>query len=322
MTRPLQLALLLVATSACTTRAVRPSTWQSPLHREHPLVGKVWDVRQQQFVSLEAVKANAREAHFVLLGEMHDNPDHHLLQAELLSAATSSGRKPAVAFEMLDLTQQARVDAALGASPKTPDTFAQAVDWAHSGWPPFEIYRPIFEVAFEAQLPIVAANLSREQARRAMKEGASALDPAVRERLAQDEPVPDEILRTWREEMRSSHCDALPESMIDPLVLAQRARDVQLARRMEDADRGDGAVLIAGAGHVRDDRGVPAVLAKDRPGQSILSIGLLEVKPGELTPDAYAARFGTAALPFDYVVFTPAFERKDPCETFHKKEQR
>ena len=318
MTRALPIALSLVAASACTTRSVRPSTWQSPLHREHALVGKVWDVRQQQFVSIEALKAQVREAHFVLLGETHDNPDHHLLQAELLSAAISSDRRPAVAFEMLDVSQQAQVDAALAASPSTPDTFAHAVDWARSGWPPFEIYRPIFEVALEGRLPIVAANLSREQARRTVKEGASALHPTLRERLAQDEPVPDELLRAWREEMRSSHCDALPEAMIDPLVLAQRARDVQLARRMEETDDGDGAVLIAGAGHVRNDRGVPAVLAKDRPQQSIVSVGLLEVQPGELTPASYAARFGTDALPFDYVLFTPAFEREDPCAAFQK----
>ncbi len=320
MTNALRVVLLLVAASGCATStgSARSSSWQSPLHRDHPLVGQVWDVDRQQFVELEELKARARDAHFLLLGETHDNPDHHLLQAELVRAAAASGRKPAVAFEMLDASQQSQVDEAVAASPNNPDTLAHVLDWAHSGWPPFGIYRPVFEIAYEAQLPIVAANLSRQQARRAVKEGASALDPGVRERLAQDEPVPDEVLRSWREEMRTSHCGALPEAMIDPLVLAQRARDVQLARRMEEADQGDGAVLIAGAGHVRNDRGVPAVLAKDRPDQEILSVAFIEVRPEETTPAAYAERFDRAALPFDYVVFTPAFEREDPCATFHK----
>ena len=86
----LPLALLLAA-SGCATGPARRSNWQSPLHQDHPLVGQVWDVRRQQFVSMDALEAKARDAHLLLLGETHDNPDHHLLQADLVRAAASSG---------------------------------------------------------------------------------------------------------------------------------------------------------------------------------------------------------------------------------------
>jgi hypothetical protein len=42
-------------------------------------------------------------------------------------------------------------------------------------------------------------------------------------------------------------------------------------------------------------------------------VAFLEVSPRDLDPAAYAEAYGTAALPFDWVVFTPAAERTDPC---------
>ena len=42
---------------------------------------------------------------FVLLGEKHDNPDHHRLQAWMIDALVARGRRPAIAMEMLDAEQ-------------------------------------------------------------------------------------------------------------------------------------------------------------------------------------------------------------------------
>ena len=77
----------------------------------------------------------------------------------------------------------------------------------------------------------------------------------------------------------------------------------------------DGAVLIAGAGHARTDRGVPWVLAQlpKSKGQKTFSLGFVEVAAGATDPSAYAAAYGGKALPFDAVWFTPALDDEDPC---------
>jgi uncharacterized iron-regulated protein len=111
--------------------------------------------------------------------------------------------------------------------------------------------------------------------------------------------------------MRTSHCDALPEEMLDPMALAQRARDAQMAERLGTSGAA-GALLVTGSGHARTDRGVPAVLGRDLPGRRLLSIAMLEAEPGRPSPKDYAADWG-ATLPFDYVIFTPGAEREDPC---------
>ncbi len=292
-----------------------PVPWHSPLHRDHPWVGKVWDVRAGAFIGIDALEERLREARYVLLGETHDNLDHHLLQARFVAAmAVGGGRRFAVAFEMLEVSQQGAVDASVAAAPKDPDALGEAVAWDRSGWPPFATYRPIFREALEAGLPIAAANVPRDRLRAAMKEGLSAADPALRARLEREPPLSDALMAELTEEMRASHCGHLPESMMPAFVLAQRMRDAQMALRMIGASEAagvDGAVLIAGGGHVRTDRGVPAFLPAEDAHPRTLSVVMREIAPGmEALEDPSAL----GPLPFDYVVFTPAAERADPCE--------
>jgi uncharacterized iron-regulated protein len=297
---------------------ISPSrAWISPKHRDHPLAGRIWDAGARAFVDEAALGVALSRAHFVVLGEVHDNPDVHLVQARLLGAITAAGRRPALAFEMLDEDQQAAVDGSLARNPGDPDALARAVDWEHGGWYAFSMYRPIFAAGLGAGLPVVAANLSRPVAKDVAKRGREALTPALDAQLARYEPLPPEVAKSLRDEMRASHCDApLPEPFLDKLALAQRARDAQMANRMIQGATPDGTVLVTGDGHARKDRGVPAYLAREASARSRLSVGILEISPGKDAPGDYAAEFGTEALPFDLVVFVPVTEREDPCAEF------
>ncbi len=292
--------------------------WLSPLHTEHPLAGRIWDVGPGRWVDEAALRQALAQARYVLLGEQHDNADHHRLQAALVRALAQTGRRPALAFEQLDVAQQPQVDASLARAPRDADALALAVDWARSGWPDWSLYRPVFAAGLDSGLPIVGANLPREQVRALVSQGASTLDAALRERLALDTPLPEDVARAMREEMRESHCGHLPASMLDPMVLAQRARDAHLADRMLATDTGGGAILITGGGHARTDRGVPTHLLRRAPERRVLSVGFIEVEPDVQQPQDAAASFGAERLPFDYVWFTPAATREDPCAALRK----
>ena len=305
--------------ACCCACASRHAPTGASKDAQHPLIGRFWDVHASRWVDEATVETAQAGADFVLLGETHDNPDHHRLQARMLRALVAAGRRPVVAFEMLESDQQGVVDAALARSPRDPDAIARAVGWARSGWPDFAMYRPIFAVALDAGLPIVATNLSRKHAREVVTRGASVLDPRVRDMLARQGPLPEDAARALREEMYESHCRQLPDSMLDPMVLMQRPRDAQIAERLLAAAGERGGVLVAGSGHVRDDRAVPAYLAREAPGRKVVSTAFLEVSPDGLTPDAYSEGFGTGPLPFDYVGFTPRTEREDPCIGIEKR---
>lgn len=326
MTLRLCLVLLLVcgcASSPSANRSTPPEprteTWRSPLHQDHPLVGTIWDVRKGRPVEEPALLAELSQARFVLLGERHDNPDHHRLQARLVEALTGSGRKPVLAFEMLDVEQQSAIDEALARAPGNPDVIAQAIAWERSGWPDWSLYRPIFAVGTERGLRIVGANLPRAQVKELVTRGLDALAPETRTRLGLETPLPEDLARAMRTEMHESHCGHLPESMLEPMVLAQRARDAQMADSLRSTALDDGAILITGAGHARTDRGVPAQLARLAPGLPVRSLAFLEVSPEAREPRDYVPSDSPGGLPYDYVWFTPAIEREDPCAVFRER---
>jgi uncharacterized iron-regulated protein len=99
------------------------------------------------------------------------------------------------------------------------------------------------------------------------------------------------------------------------MVLAQRARDSALAESLLAG--ADGGVLIAGTGHVRNDRGVPAYLRRRVPDATIATLAPLEVRAEWTQPSDYARAYG-GALPFDWVWFTPRMDDEDPCARFRQ----
>ncbi|MEC7965859.1 MAG: ChaN family lipoprotein, partial [Pseudomonadota bacterium] len=106
----------------------------------------------------EAADALFTAADIALLGEVHDNPDHHLEQARIVTAMQPA----ALVFEMLT---PAQVTAAEGVDRQDLAALAGALGWADSGWPDFQIYAPVFAAAPMAQL--YGAGLPRAQARAA-----------------------------------------------------------------------------------------------------------------------------------------------------------
>jgi uncharacterized iron-regulated protein len=323
-------AAILLLGAGCAGRPIPPSPadprafgaepWRSPLQREHPLVGYALSTRDGRWVAASEIAAALATADFVALGEIHDNEDHHRLQAAFLRAALAGGRRPALAFEMLDTGQAEALAALRSAPPVTPEAIEEATGWKKSGWPDFATYRPIFEVGIEAGLELVAANLPRSVAREVVRKGTAALPGEVREAMERAGTPTQAELDTWAREMEENHCQEVDPEILPGLVRAQRARDAQMAIRVAEAGGGGrGAVLITGGGHARTDRGVPAWLSRLAPGARTLSIGLVEAD-GELRwPRHYAERFGDVAFPFDYVVFTPRAEREDPCEELRRR---
>jgi uncharacterized iron-regulated protein len=315
-------ALVVAALSGCATIAGPPPTgspWASEVERGHRLVGMIWDVRAARFVSEPTLVDGLARGRFVLLGEKHDNADHHRLEARLVRALVAAGRHPAVLFEMLDADQAPALARFLGSHPADASGLDAAIDWKASGWPDWTWYRPIADAALAARLPIGAANLSRATTRSLAREGGGALDPREAARLGLDRPLAPVIEAQMADEVRAAHCGTVPEPTVSRMVLVQRARDANMGARMVEAGREDGAVLITGFGHARIDRGVPAQLAWQSPGASVVSVAFLEVSAGLVEAGAYAAVFEGGVLPFDYVWFTPRVDDADPCEKF--KEQ-
>lgn len=231
-----------------------------------------------------------------VLGEIHDNPQHHREQARRVTEIAPA----ALVFEMIT------ADAAAAVSAEDRGDEARlraALAWNESGWPDLSYYYPIFAAAPEAAL--FGAEVRREAARTAMQDGAGAVFPGDAAAYGLTEDLP-EAEQAAREALQmAAHCDALPVEMLPLMVEVQRLRDATLALmtlRAFEATGGPVAV-ITGNGHARRDWGMPAVLARVAPDVRVHVLGQGEAGS---EPDGE----------FDEVAIAPPPERDDPCAAF------
>jgi hypothetical protein len=107
-----------------------------------------------------------RRGEIVILGEVHDNPAHHVLQDAVIAAVAPT----AIVFEMITAEEAALVTPDLAAE---ADALSDALDWATSGWPDFAMYAPLFAHAVRAA--IYGAEVPRDAAQEAFATGAAAV---------------------------------------------------------------------------------------------------------------------------------------------------
>ena len=298
--------------------------WSSEHLPDHPLAGRIYQPGSGRFISPSALIAALGRADMVLLGEKHDNADHHRLQDWVLGALIAKGRRPAVAFEMFTADKAPVIAAHLAKDPKDAAGLGPALGWSKTGWPDWRHYEPIAQAALDSGLSLIAANLPRPLVREIAREGLGALSSALRARLGLDRPVDRAIADAMATEIVDAHCGMLAREKTGRFVDIQRARDAHMARSLADAAAGgpDGAVLITGGGHARTDRGVPMHLATMAPGRTVAVLAMIEVTSGENAPEPYAGRYGAKRLPFDFVWFTARHDISDPCEKFLKQMQK
>lgn len=239
----------------------------------------------------------AQPGQALLLGEVHDNAEQHALRTRGLAALLAAGDRPALVLEQFDLGQQAAIDAlhspgAMPADAAAVDATTDAlVRLGGPGWH-WPFYRPALRLAVAHGLPVLAANVSRADARQVQQQGLAATGWRA--------DVPADLLQAQAAAVDAGHCGQLDAPTAARLALAQVARDQAMARLVaRHAHRG--VVLLAGNGHVRADIGVPRWLDADLRARTRV-VGLLEAD-GSAAPAA-----------FDSVLTTRAQPRPDPCD--------
>lgn len=314
LSQRLLLSLTLLALSGCaglspSSPAQSESGWLSPLHQDHPLVGRIWRASDQRFISAEEMQLALSGKQFLLLGEKHDNPDHHRLRRTLLQGMLAEGTLGVVSFEMLDSSQQALVDDFSGVDLRSAQALQEHLQWDSEGWD-WNFYGPVLTDLLSAGVPVQAGNISRDEM---MTVYGSELDAGVA--AVMDAAQMEQL----NKDIDESHCGMLPTSQFPAMVRVQQSRDVSMARSLLAPQESAGKrVLIAGNYHVRRDLGVPNYLAAglvDMPAateEDIVTLGLMEVSPESDAPADYTEAF-SATAPYDYLWFTPAVTTEDYC---------
>ena len=283
--------------------------WQSQYERDNPLAGTIWSLSDGMRVNsyIDELQLSAPR---LLIGEVHDNPDHHRIQLQLVQTLVrQQGRYPTLVFEQFDQDQQALLDQYLRGD---LNTLAMKTRFAERGWD-WEYYRPLLELASDYDLQVYAGNLNRAQLKTLEQ---SETPPQLAELL--QIPLAEGALDRLRDDIRSSHCNMVDDDMVERMVRAQRLRDAGLAETVIKAQ--EPVVMIAGDGHVRLDYGAGAIL-ENREWRSVLSVGLIEVQPGKVHLEDYPELYLNGKRVFDVVIFTARAHDEDACTRFRQQLQ-
>lgn len=252
-----------------------------------PLDGRIRDLHNGQAVTPQALVERLAKALRVVVGERHDNPDHHALQLWLLQALAGQRAQGSLLLEMLTPSQQPRVDS-VRQLPALPKELPDALAWS-PGWD-WSLYGPVVEFALAQRYPLLAANLDAVEIQRFYRQAPSLM--GARTNAA---TVKDALLG----QIRESHCGLLPESQMPPMLTVQQQRDRRMAERLLQAPAP--ALLFAGAWHGRKDVGVPLHALDLGAGEAPIVLMLAE--EGSDVTSAMA----------DYVWYTPAMPPQDYC---------
>ncbi|HEX8594115.1 MAG TPA: ChaN family lipoprotein [Pseudomonas sp.] len=289
--------LALLSLSACQGPPPLPNIplSQSPPGREDLGLGMIHEIKSGQEVTPQQLVERLSKASRVLVGEQHDNPDHHALQLWLLHVLADRRPQGSLLLEMINPDQQASVDATRAAIARAdyPQDLTAALHW-QKGWD-WAQYGPIVRYAIAQPYPLLSANLDTAEVMSVYKQppvqdGNLSAAPGVREKLL--------------DQVRASHCGLLPEDQLPAMVAIQQMRDRRMAERLMAAPAP--ALLFAGNWHVRKDVGVPLHMADLGVEEAPVVLILAEV--GALVESASA----------DYVWYTAATPDQDYCAQMRK----
>ena len=211
-------------------------------------------------------------ADIILLGEQHDAADHQQVHRTVVETLAAKNSLAALALEM---ASQGQSTAGLSRD-ATEDVVRQALQWNNEGWP-WSAYGPTVMAAVRAGVPVVGANLPSNQLRNVMA------------RTELDALLTGPALKAQQQNIRTGHCDMLPESQIVPMTRVQIARDIAMADTLARAvQAGKTVVLLAGGGHVDRSLGVPLHLT---PGVKVKAVLIRPEIQVDLSDPESAANF-------------------------------
>jgi uncharacterized iron-regulated protein len=258
-----------------------------------PIVGEIRDVRTGQALTAQELVLRLAKPSRLIVGEQHDNRDHHELQRWLLQALGEQRPQGSLLLEMLTPDQQQRVDDVRHAS-TLPADLPDALAW-QPGWD-WNLYGPIVRFALTQPHPLLAANLDTVEVRAFYSQ-----PPILSGARSNTAAVKAELLA----QISESHCGLLPASQMPAMLAVQQQRDRRMAERLLAAPAP--ALLFAGAYHARKDVGVP-IHALDLGAPEAPTVLMLAQQGSEVT-----------AAMADYVWYTPATPAPDYCAEMRKQ---
>ncbi|HEX6267585.1 MAG TPA: ChaN family lipoprotein [Burkholderiales bacterium] len=206
-------------------------------------------------VAPAALIADMARRDVVLLGERHDEADHHRWQLHTLAALHAQRPQMVIGFEAFPRRVQPALDKWV-AGELTVAQFLAETQWDEVWRLPAELYLPLFEFARLHRIPMVALNVERKLTQAVAARGWDALAEGEREGVGRPAPAP----KAYLDELARIHKEHEGNTPFRNFVEGQQTWDRAMAQALARHAGSALAVGIIGSGHLRHGHGVPLQL--------------------------------------------------------------
>lgn len=264
---------LLVLTGVAVAALITRQPLAEPSAPAYCKVGGNWlsvSATPPQATSIQKTIALATAQDVVLLGEQHDQEDHHRWQLQMLSALHAQRPDMVIGFEMFPRRAQPVLDQWVAGALSAQD-FLKQVEWDKVWAFPSHMYMPLFEFARINKIPIRALNVDKNLTSLVAQKGWENVPEEAREGIGRPAAALPQYLEFLRRiyQMHGEHPigdggkKEAPDAGFKGFVDSQLTWDRAMAEALDLEVSQDGhksptlVVGIMGSGHIRYGHGVP-----------------------------------------------------------------
>ena len=246
----------------------------SPKHSMPPLAtvegvqrhfsqGRIIDLNTNMAIDFPDLIDQLEPVDVIFIGEVHNNPEHHLIQVQLLQALMARYAPPlAVAMEFFDTSRQPVLDRFMNGD-LNEKAFLKAVDWENSWRFPYHLYRPILWISQDKGTALLGINAPNQLVRKVARTGLESLTDKEREQVASDIDLNNAAHREYLSTIFEQHSfkKDSPHGMenFEHFYQAQCVWDETMAETIAAymEAKGGKMVVFTGNGHIVNKFGIP-----------------------------------------------------------------
>ena len=282
---------------------------QSPVPAATYVPERVYDTRRRAFSDFEMMLADVAATDVVFVGEQHDDPNTHRLEAAILEGLRRRVSAVTLSLEMFERDTQSTIDGYLAGRMAEEEFLKTARPWPRYATD----YRALVELAKAQGWPVIASNVPRKYASAIAKSGLGVLDglaPEERALVAADVRCPHDRYFTRFSESMSSH--PIPGSerlspeerrtVTERYYLSQCVKDETMAEAIAGGvERSGKRIVVHFNGAFHSDFGLGTVdrVRRRLEGRRVAIISVLPVKDLDALAPA-----GEDLERADYLVYT------------------
>jgi len=242
---------------------------------------------QSEFSTAFADKISSSE--IVFIGEIHDDPSAHKIEADLLrNVHDVRGSDTVLSLEFYTREAQTAIDEYLEGFIEDPEMFVSCANGPHN----WKDYQSLIDFCKENKLGVIGSNCSMRYTRIVARRGRDALSELVQKVPSSSKNLPplpysgatDEYRANFMAIMASMGSVKVPESKLDAQSLWDATMAFSIADRLNqecDNDKKSCVVHVTGNFHVEKNLGIASHLKNYTKDGSTPEMTTLVIKPVE-----------------------------------------